>query len=176
MLAKQSKCSQVDEATLPYFGRNSSKQRIQNQSVLLDVAESTGYVMHFYPNQEGAKFSGPKRSSDQTWGLGEKTAMELLKVLSIGPSYHVVFFTSNCDSTALGVSVQRYCRDTKEWISVKQSQFTNSYNKSIDRADENTVLYRVLTRSNKWCLFTAFCLGTGTRHGNTKCFGIIPKV
>ena len=64
--------------------------------------------------------------------------MELLEVLPIGPSYHVVFFTSNCDSTAPEVSVERYCRDTKERISVKQPQFTNSYNKSIDGADQNT--------------------------------------
>ena len=148
MLAKQSKCSQVDEATLPYFGRNSSKQRIQNQSVLLDVAESTGYVMHFYPNQEGAKFSGPTRLSDQTWGLSEKTVLE---VLPMGPSYRVVFFASNCDSTAqkicfVGstapeVSVQRYCRETKKRIIVKQPQSTNSYNKSIDRVEQNIAAY-----------------------------------
>ena len=218
----------VDEAMLPYFGRNSSKQRIQNKPVRVGykmwvLAESTGYVVQFDPYQ-GAKSSGPTRSSVQTWGLGEKTVLELLEVLPKGPSYHVymdnfftsvrlmkflgqnnikasgtlrqnrlakscqiskkvslqkckrghseqqtaedssatvvawkdnkvVFFTSNCDSTAPEVSVERYCRDTKERISVKQPQSINNYNKSmggVDRADQNIAAYRISIRSKKW--------------------------
>lgn len=99
----------VDEAMLPYFGRNSSKQRIQNKPVRVGykmwvLAEDSGYVVQFDPYQ-GAKLSGPQRSSPQTWGLGEKVVLELLETLPKGPSYHVFmdnFFTSVRLMTFLG--------------------------------------------------------------------------
>ena len=52
-----------DEAMLPYFGRNNSKQRIQNKPVRVGykmwvLSESSGYVAQFHPYQ-GAKFGGP---------------------------------------------------------------------------------------------------------------------
>ena len=91
----------VDEAMLPYFGRNSSKQRIQNKPVRLGykmwvLAEDSGYIVQFSPYQ-GAKSDGPQRSSPTSWGLGEKTVLELLECMPQGPSYHVFvdnFFTS----------------------------------------------------------------------------------
>ena len=44
----------IDEAMLPYFGRNSSKKRIQNKPVrvgykLWVLAEDSGYVIQFDP-------------------------------------------------------------------------------------------------------------------------------
>ncbi len=83
----------VDEAMLPYFGKNNSKQRIQNKPVRVGykmwvLAEESGYVVQFDPYQ-GAKSTGPTRSSPTSWGLGEKVVLELLEVLPQGVSYHV---------------------------------------------------------------------------------------
>ncbi len=66
----------VDEAMIPYFGRNSCKQRIQNKPVRLGykmwvLAEDSGYIVQFDPYQ-GEKSKGPQRSSTVTWGLREK--------------------------------------------------------------------------------------------------------
>ena len=53
----------VDEAMLPYFGRNSCKQRMQNKPVRVGykmwvLAEESGYVVGFDPYQ-GAKTGDP---------------------------------------------------------------------------------------------------------------------
>ena len=90
----------VDEAMLPYFGRNRCKQRMQNKPVRVGykmwvLAEESGYVVGFDPYQ-GAKIAGPQRSTPKTWGLGECVVLELVEKLPKG-SYHVFmdnFFTS----------------------------------------------------------------------------------
>ena len=90
----------VDEAMLPYFGRNSCKQRMQNKPVRVGykmwvLAEESGYVVGFDPYQ-GAKTGGPQRSTSKTWGLGERVVLELVEKLPKG-AYHVFmdnFFTS----------------------------------------------------------------------------------
>lgn len=91
----------VDESMIPYYGRNNSKQRIQNKPVRVGykmwvLAEDSGYVVKFEPYQ-GAKTTGPQRSTPTTWGLGEYVVLNLLDVLPKGISYHVFFdnfFTS----------------------------------------------------------------------------------
>ena len=98
----------IDEAMLPYFGRNSSKQRIQNKPIRVGykmwvMAEDSGYVVQFDPYQ-GAKLCGPQRSSIQTWGLGEKTVLELMDVLPKGPSYHVFIDNFFCKRSPYEIS------------------------------------------------------------------------
>ena len=91
----------VDEAMLPYFGKNNSKQRINNKPIRVGykmwvLAEDSGYVVQFDPYQ-GAKSTGPQGKTSFTWGLGEKVVLDLLDVLPRGPCYHVFmdnFFTS----------------------------------------------------------------------------------
>ena len=91
----------VDESMLPYFGRNSSKQRIANKPVRMGykmwvLAESLGYVIKFEPYQ-GAKNGRSCISSDKQWGLGESVVLSLLSVLPKSPSFTVFFdnfFTS----------------------------------------------------------------------------------
>ena len=212
----------VDESMLPYYGRNNSKQRIQNKPIRVGykmwvMAEDSGYVVQFDPYQ-GAKSSGPQRSSPVTWGLGENVVLELLEVLPKGPSYHVfidnffcsvrlikflgsnnikasgtlrqnrlskacglrdkktlqkekrgaiaqetasddcstvmawkdnkvVLFASNCDGSSPEHKVERFCRDAKKKILVKQPKAIQKYNVSmggVDRADQNIANYRYL--------------------------------
>ena len=91
----------VDEAMIPYFGKNNSKQRIQNKPVRVGykmwvLAEESGYIVQFYPYQ-GAKQNGPQRSTPHSWGLGEMTVLELVENLPKDISYHIFidnFFTS----------------------------------------------------------------------------------
>ena len=95
----------VDEAMLPYFGKNNSKQRIQNKPVRVGykmwvLAEDSGYVVQFDPYQ-GAKSAGPTRASPTTWGLGEKVVLELLEVLPQGFSYHVFMDNFFCNARML---------------------------------------------------------------------------
>ena len=95
----------VDEAMLPYFGRNSSKQRIPNKPIRVGykvwvLAEESGYVIQFDPYQ-GAKSCGPQRSTPQTWGLGEMVVLELLDVMPKGESYHVFMDNFFCSMRLL---------------------------------------------------------------------------
>ena len=62
-----------------------SKQRINNNPVRVGykmwvLAEDSEYVVHFVPYQ-GAKATGPQRSSAQMWGLGEMSVLQLLDLL-----------------------------------------------------------------------------------------------
>ena len=91
----------VDEAMIPYFGKNNSKQRIQNKPVRVGykmwvLAEESGYIVQFDPYQ-GEKQNGPQRSKPHSWGLGEMTVLELVENLPKDISYHIFidnFFTS----------------------------------------------------------------------------------
>ena len=83
----------VDESMLPYFGRNSSKQRMQNIHVqscykMWVLAESNGYVINFDPYQ-GAKNGKKHHSSEISWGLGETVVLSLLDVMLENIGYHV---------------------------------------------------------------------------------------
>ena len=90
----------VDESMLPYYGRNNSKQRIQNKAVrsgykMWVLAEPSGYVVTFDPYQ-GAK-SGATRANESTWGLGERVVLSLLDAIPQNTAYRVFmdnFFTS----------------------------------------------------------------------------------
>ena len=65
----------------------------------------------------------------------------------------VVYFTSNCDGKSPEIQVERYCRDSKARVMVKQPQCIYKYNKSMGgvyRADQNVSSYRIAIRSNKW--------------------------
>ena len=91
----------VDESMIPYYGRNNSKQRIQNKPVrsgykMWVLAESNGYVINFDPYQ-GAKNGKSAKANDKTWGLGEIVILSHLDVLPENVCYRVTtdnFFTS----------------------------------------------------------------------------------
>jgi len=91
----------VDESMLPYYGRNSSKQRMQNKPVrsgykMWVLAEPLGYVVNFDPYQ-GAKSRGSVRANENNWGLGETVVLSLMDVLPSDTCYRVFmdnFFTS----------------------------------------------------------------------------------
>ena len=91
----------VDEAMIPYFGRNSSKQRMQNKPVRVGykqwvLAETSGYVIQFDPYQ-GVKNGNACRSSSTTWGLGESVVLSLAESLPKDGAQHIFidnFFTS----------------------------------------------------------------------------------
>ena len=91
----------VDEAMIAYFGKNHSKQRIQNKPVRVGykmwvLAEESGYIVQFDPYQ-GAKSNGPQRSTPRSWGLGEMTVLELVEKMPKDISYHIFvdnFFSS----------------------------------------------------------------------------------
>ena len=60
------------------------------------LAEHLGYVVTFNPYQ-GAKSSGPTRTSDKTWGLGEIVVLTILDAMPQNTAYRVFmdnFFTS----------------------------------------------------------------------------------
>ena len=67
----------------------------------------------------------------------------------------IVYFVSNCEKRQPEVQVERYCRDQKKRVLVKQPQSINKYNKAmggVDRADQNISSYRIGIRSKKWWL------------------------
>ena len=86
---------------VPYYGRNSSKQRIQNKPVRVGykmwvMAEAFGYVLDFDVYQ-GAKGGKTSKSSASTWGLGEKVVLRAAETLPQDSSQHIFmdnFFTS----------------------------------------------------------------------------------
>ena len=83
----------VDESMILYYGRNNSKQWIQNKPVrsgykMRVLAESNGYVINFDPYQ-GAKNGKTAGANDKTWGLGEIVVLSLLHVLPENVCYRV---------------------------------------------------------------------------------------
>ena len=93
----------VDEPMLPYYGRNNSKQRIQNKPTrtafkMWVLAEPLGDVVNFDPYQS-AKCGNTTRVTDKTCGLGETVVLSLLDVLPQNICYRVFMdnvFTSLC--------------------------------------------------------------------------------
>ncbi len=91
----------VDEAMVPYYGRNSSKQRIQNKPVRVGykmwvMAETSGYVIDFDPYQ-GAKGGKSAKATNTTWGLGEQVVLRAAEALPMDGAQHLFmdnFFTS----------------------------------------------------------------------------------
>ena len=91
----------VDESMIPYYGRNSSKQRIQNKPVRVGykmwvMAETSGYVIDFDVYQ-GAKNGASAKSSSTSWGLGEKVVLRACETLPQDHTQHIFmdnFFTS----------------------------------------------------------------------------------
>ena len=84
----------VDESMLSYYGRNNSKQRIQNKPVISGfkmwvLAEPLGYVVNFHTYQ-GAKNGHPTRATDITWALGESVVLSLLDIMPQNTCY--IFF------------------------------------------------------------------------------------
>ena len=93
----------VDEPMLPYYGRNNSKQRIQNKPTrtafkMWVLAEPLGDVVNFDPYQS-AKCGNTTRVTDKTCGLGETVVLSLLDGLPQNICYRVFMdnvFTSLC--------------------------------------------------------------------------------
>ena len=91
----------VDEAMIPYYGRNNSKQRMQNKPVRVGykqwvLAESSGYVIQFDPYC-GAKSGHSWHASPTSWGLAEKVVLSLCEALPQDKAQHVYmdnYFTS----------------------------------------------------------------------------------
>ena len=86
---------------LLYYGRNNSKQRMQNKPVrsgykMWVLAESLGYVINF-DTYQGAKNGMSMRASEKNWRLGETVVLSLLDALPKETCYRVFmvnFFTS----------------------------------------------------------------------------------
>ena len=91
----------IDEAMIPYYGRNNSKQRMQNKPVrvgykLWVLAESSGYVIQFDPYC-GAKAGNSCHASPTSWGLAEKVVLSLCEALPNDKAQHLYmdnYFTS----------------------------------------------------------------------------------
>lgn len=91
----------IDESMIPYYGRNSSKQRMQNKPVRVGykmwvLAESSGYVLQFDP-YAGAKSGRKQHSSTNSWGLSENVVLSLCEALPKDDAQHVYmdnYFTS----------------------------------------------------------------------------------
>ena len=168
----------IDEAMLPYYCRNSSKQRIQNKPIRVGykmwvMAEDSGYVVQFDPYQ-GAKSSGPQRSSATTWGLGEKVVLELLDVLPKGPSYHVFIDNFFCSVRLLkflgsnNIKASGTLRQNR--LSISCSLRSKAILKKEKRGairqetadDDSTTV--IAWKDNKVVLFASNCDGAAPKH------------
>lgn len=91
----------IDESMIPYYGRHSSKQRMQGKPIRVGykmwvMSTPEGYVVQFDPYQ-GTKNGQSMKSTPTTWGLGEHVVLDLISELPEGKPFHIYidnYFTS----------------------------------------------------------------------------------
>ena len=79
--------------------------------------------------------------------IAQETAIDNCTTVMAWKDNKVVLFASNCDGSSPEHKVERFCRDEKKRVLVKQPKAIEKYNASmggVDRADQNIASYRYL--------------------------------